>query len=163
MTLARLASATAIVAATVVSIGIVAPASTGGRQAPQSLWVDVTAGAIGATRHWTNKVEIADLNQDGRPDLLFANGGDYSAPGAPEPSQVFFHTGDGARFAEATARVLGARPISRVSSRRAISTATGSPTSWSARPTRRRAVCTWVPDKGAFHRGHRARTCRRSR
>jgi hypothetical protein len=32
------------------------------------LWVDVTATAIGATKYWTNKVEIADLNGDGRLD-----------------------------------------------------------------------------------------------
>ncbi len=79
-------------------------------QTPGPLWVDVTSGAVPATRFWTNKVEIADLDGDGRPDLLFANGGDYSTPGTPEPNQVFLNTGPGFRFVEATARVLGATP-----------------------------------------------------
>lgn len=79
-------------------------------QAIGPLWFDVTSEAIPATVYWTNKVEIADLNGDGRPDLLFANGGDYSTPGTPEPNQVFLHTGAGFRFAEATAAVFGATP-----------------------------------------------------
>src|SRR5512139_1189032 len=74
------------------------------------LWADVTGEAIGKTRFWTNKVEIADLDGDGRPDLLFANGGDYSTPGAPEPNQVFINTGPGVRFREATSDVFGPTP-----------------------------------------------------
>jgi FG-GAP-like repeat len=80
-------------------------------QAPVGrLWVDVTPDAIGTTGFWTNKVEIADIDGDGRPDLLFANGGDYSTPGTPEPNQVFLNTGPGFRFTDATERVFGPTP-----------------------------------------------------
>ena len=91
--------------ATVVLLGAVAAGQTTG-----PLWFDVTAEALPPTRYWTNKVEIADLNGDGRPDLLFANGGDYSTPGTPEPNQVFFNVGPGFRFSEATSRVVGDTP-----------------------------------------------------
>ena len=88
----------------------VTAAGTHEQQAAAPLWFDVTAATIGDTKYWTNKVEIADVNGDGRPDLLFANGGDYSTPGAPEPNQVFLNNGPGSRFSEATEQVLGAAP-----------------------------------------------------
>lgn len=55
---------------------------------------DATADAIGETADWTNKVELADLDSDGDVDLLFANGGDYEAPGTPVPSEVFLNDGN---------------------------------------------------------------------
>lgn len=81
------------------------------------LWVDVTDDVLPETREWTNRVEIADLDEDGRPDLLFANGGNYSEPGEPEANRVFLNRPrDGAlRFEEATVDVLGPTPdIARV-------------------------------------------------
>ena len=95
------------------AFALVLAASSVLAQAPspaRPLWVDVTATAIGQTKYWSNKAEIADLNGDGRPDLLFANGGDYSTPGTPEPNQVFFNTGPGLRFTEMTRAVFNDSP-----------------------------------------------------
>jgi hypothetical protein len=90
---------------------LIATVATVCTQAPAApLWVDVTSNALGQTKYWTNKVEIADLDGDGRPDLLFANGGDYSTPGTPEPNQVFINTGPGFRFSDVTSAVLGDTP-----------------------------------------------------
>ena len=74
---------------------------------PSRLWVDATPETIGTTAGWTNKVEIADLNGDGRPDLLFANGGNYSDPGTPEMNQAFFNAGPGKPFENRSAQVFG--------------------------------------------------------
>ena len=98
------------VVAVVTLLLTIAPAATSEQQSAAPLWFDITAAAIGDTKYWTNKVEIADLNSDGRPDLLFANGGDYSTPGRPEPNQVYFNAGPGARFTEMTEPVLGPTP-----------------------------------------------------
>jgi hypothetical protein len=78
--------------------------------APPPLWVDVSREAIGTTAEWTNKVEIADINGDGRPDLLFANGGNYSEPGPPEMNRAFVNTGRGFTFEDRSAAVFGPTP-----------------------------------------------------
>jgi hypothetical protein len=71
------------------------------------LWTDVTADSIGATGEWTNKVELADLDGDGRVDILFGNGGDYNQPGEPQPNRIFLNRGAGKPFREATTEILG--------------------------------------------------------
>ena len=71
------------------------------------LWEDATASTIGATEDWTNKVEIADLDGDGLPDILFANGAAYETPGPPVASRVFVTGGPRTRFEDATTRILG--------------------------------------------------------
>ena len=81
---------------------------------PSHLWKDVTAETIGTTAGWTNKVEIADLNGDGRPDLLFANGGNYSDPGTPEMNGAFFNNGPGKRFDDRSQDVFGTPDLTRV-------------------------------------------------
>jgi hypothetical protein len=77
---------------------------------PTGLWRDATAELLPKTAEWTHKVTLADLDGDGRLDLLFVNGGDYSTPGKPEPNRAFLNRGPGRRFEEATAAVFGPRP-----------------------------------------------------
>ena len=71
------------------------------------LWEDATASTIGATEDWTNKVEIADLDGDRLPDILFANGAAYETPGPPVANRIFLNGGPGQRFEDATTRILG--------------------------------------------------------
>jgi hypothetical protein len=89
-------------------LAFIALTTTASTQGP--LWEDVTAGAIGHTSDWTNKVEIADINNDGRPDLLFANGGNYSEPGTPEMNRAFVNVGPGLKFEDRSVHVFGTTP-----------------------------------------------------
>jgi MYXO-CTERM domain-containing protein len=79
----------------------------GASSAQAALWEDATAGSIGTTGEWTNKAELADINGDGRVDIIFANGGNYSSAGANEINRVFLNDGDGS-FTEASTTVFGA-------------------------------------------------------
>ncbi len=73
------------------------------------LWHDVTSSVLRATAEWTNRVALADIDGDGRVDLLFANGGNYSDPGKPELNRVFLNRIENGelRFEEATQSVFG--------------------------------------------------------
>ena len=76
---------------------------------PEVLWRDVTTSVLPTTAEWTNRIALADIDGDGRVDLLFANGGNYSELGEPELNRVFLNRiADGElRFEEATDRVFG--------------------------------------------------------
>lgn len=56
-------------------------------------WQDATADCLGTTTEWTNRVEVADVDGDGRVDLLLANGGDHATPGTAQPSRVWRNLG----------------------------------------------------------------------
>jgi hypothetical protein len=107
---------------------------------PEPLWEDVTEAAIGRTAEWTNKVEIADLDGDERPDLLFANGGLYEEPGSPEPARVFRNLGTG-RFEEMTEAVFGDERFLSRAIKVGTSTRTVTQTSSSAARTSRQHGC----------------------
>ncbi|UCF93026.1 MAG: VCBS repeat-containing protein [Desulfobacterales bacterium] len=75
------------------------------------LWEDATKTTIGETKEYTNSLELADINGDGRVDILFANGGGYEEPGVPEFSRVFLNQGPGHMFKEVTKEVFGSEPM----------------------------------------------------
>src|SRR5262245_1632474 len=81
---------------------------------PSKLWVEATETTIGDTAGWTNKVEIADIDNDGRPDLLFANGGNYSDPGTPEMNGAYINRGPGKPFENRSTQVFGTPALTRV-------------------------------------------------
>ena len=82
---------------------------------PENLWKDATAETIGVTEYWTNRVDIADLNGDRLPDLLFAMGGTNNEPLDPTMSRVYLNQGPGNMFTDASASIYGnQRWLSRV-------------------------------------------------
>lgn len=82
---------------------------------PVDLWQDMTGETIGITDYWTNRVDIADLNGDGLPDLLFATGGANHEPLDPELSRIYINQGPGGKFTDASESVFGEkRWLSRV-------------------------------------------------
>ncbi len=89
--------------------GSASPAA-GDAPLPTALWHDATDELLPATAEWTNKVELADIDGDGRIDLLFANGGNYSEPGEPELNRAFANRGPRQPFEEVTGRVFGSTP-----------------------------------------------------
>lgn len=72
----------------------------------EGLWVDETSTYLPITKEWTNRVEVADINNDGMLDLIFANGGNYSEPGELEFSRVFINKGPNTKFEEVTEQIF---------------------------------------------------------
>ena len=63
--------------------------------AEAAMWRNVTDAALQrATGGWTNKADLADVNGDGRVDLLFANGSAYNRPGEEELNGVWLNRGN---------------------------------------------------------------------
>src|ERR1700754_952037 len=56
-------------------------------------WQDATAKCTGTTAQWSNKVDLADVDGDGKVDILVANGGSYSSAGTPEPIRIWKNLG----------------------------------------------------------------------
>lgn len=69
-------------------------------------WVDATDETIGGTSEWSNKVELGDINGDGRVDILLANGAGYSSPDGPELSGAYLNKGPGLPFEDVGAAVF---------------------------------------------------------
>jgi hypothetical protein len=70
------------------------------------LWIDKTSTYLPLTKEWTNRVEVADINNDSLLDMIFANGGNYSEPGALESSRIFINKGANTRFEEVTEQIF---------------------------------------------------------
>nr|MBA3457004.1 VCBS repeat-containing protein [Deltaproteobacteria bacterium] len=92
--------------------------ATGGNAAAQR-WQDATADCLGTTAEWSNKVDVGDVDGDGKVDLLIANGGNYDNAGTPEPVRVWKNNGTWGTAApdctEISAQaVLGFTGLSRV-------------------------------------------------
>lgn len=81
----------------------------------RALWADETSTYLPTTKEWTNRVEVADINNDGLLDIIFANGGNYSEPGELESSRIFINKGPNTRFEEITEKIFADNKyISRV-------------------------------------------------
>ncbi len=92
--------------------------ATGGNAEAQR-WIDATTDCLGITAQWSNKVDVGDLDSDGKVDLLIANGGDYDTAGTPEPVRVWRNLGGwgaaGSHCTEISAQaVAGFTGLSRV-------------------------------------------------
>ena len=74
-------------------------------------WQDATASCVGTTAEWSSKIEVADVDGDGQIDILVPNGGNYSSPGAAEPTRIWKNLGNwsatGAHCSEISAQAVG--------------------------------------------------------
>lgn len=57
-------------------------------------WLYGENSALPGNPSWSNKVEVADINGDEYPDILFANGRGYASPGGGERNQALFNPGE---------------------------------------------------------------------
>ncbi|MCB9569621.1 MAG: VCBS repeat-containing protein [Myxococcales bacterium] len=77
---------------------------------PPQTWLQVPSGVFldPLPGYWTTKVEIADVNDDGWPDILFANVGGYQAgtPDSFQSNQCWINDG-GMSFADSSVEVFG--------------------------------------------------------
>ena len=80
---------------------------------PPQMWLQVPSGVFldPLPGYWTTKIEIADINDDGWPDMLFANVGGYQA-GTPDSflsNQAYVNDGEGMamKFLDASVEVFG--------------------------------------------------------
>jgi hypothetical protein len=90
-----------------------------GIAAAASRWVDETAGTIGLTGEWSNKIEVVDVDGDGLLDVVLANGAGYSSPERRELTRIFLNQGAGTPFLEASDR-LAAVGYARVTKTRDV-------------------------------------------
>ncbi len=95
-------------------LGITFSLSLASCPADAALWEDASMATIGMTGGWSNKVELADINGDGRVDLLFANGRGYTSPEGPEVNYAFLNQGPGQAFQEVGMALFGEADSSRV-------------------------------------------------
>ena len=75
-------------------------------------WVKATPQQfLDAGNHFTTDVELADLNEDGAPELLFANCGGWHSgtPNSGEPNQAFVNDGFGV-FTDVSVEIFGSIP-----------------------------------------------------
>ncbi|MEZ4382227.1 MAG: FG-GAP-like repeat-containing protein [Nannocystaceae bacterium] len=76
---------------------------------PPQVWLEVANSVFDPVfDYWTTKVEIADINSDGLPDILFANVGGVQA-GTPDsivPNQAYLNDA-GTQFLDVSAEVFG--------------------------------------------------------
>jgi len=82
--------------------------------AEASLWEDATMVTLGVTDTWSNKVELADINGDGRVDILFANGRGYASDDGPEVNSAFINQGPGMPFVDIGEELFGEADSTRV-------------------------------------------------
>jgi hypothetical protein len=77
-------------------------------------FVDETASRfpVPPPEEWSNQVTVGDLDGDGDLDLVFANGGGFASPGAPEVQRVYINDGSGA-FSDESAARLGFSALAR--------------------------------------------------